>query len=91
MSAFLKIPFSALFKNPLEWSRLYVGTLQRFWVNAVSLTLMQLLIVYEAATGKWMVAIIMVVAICWFQFRFIYALRLLVLRANAASHPKNVA
>src|SRR5258708_31283936 len=77
--------------NCLEWSRLRVGTPPRFWLQVTSMTLFQFLIIYIAATRGWQLALAWVTPLCWGQFQFIYALRLLVLRTNSASSPRNVA
>jgi hypothetical protein len=82
---------STLLRNPLEWSRLRVGTSQRFWVNAVSMMLIPFLIIYLASTTGWTVAIILAALLCLQQFKLIYALRLLVLEANAPSDAQRVA
>ena len=77
--------------NPLNWSQLRVGTPPRFWLQAVSMTLFQFLIIYVATTQGWQLALLWALPLCVGQFQFIYALRLLVLRTNSATIPRNVA
>jgi hypothetical protein len=91
MSALLKLPLARLVENPLNWSRLRVGTSQRFWVSVISMMVLPFLIVLLVATGDWTLGILPAALLCWFQFKLLYGLRLLVQQADSSGIRQNEA